>query len=138
MLYLPTPRHLFDDKTRIQPRFDERLRVDLLRRLKCSEQPAILRNVVRDDAEIFVALRQQFARRRLTYDGAIAGRSGIAARAAVSFDDEPARAHRPESGVRTRIRRHSSHRSTASGAATLSCPSSDGFTVRWQPSHRPR
>ena len=47
------------------------------------------------------------------------------------------RGHSPESGVRTRIRRHSSQRSTSSSSAARMRFRSTVFRVRWQPSHRP-
>ena len=43
----------------------------------------------------------------------------------------------PDSGVRTRILRHSSQRSTSSGSACLMLFRSTVFSERWQPSHRP-
>ena len=45
-----------------------------------------------------------------------AGEVSLGARPERSVDDQPA-GHSPDSGVRTRIRRHSSQRSTSSGGA---------------------
>ena len=65
------------------------------------------------------------------------GDAGIAARAAVGFDDEPA-GHRPDSSVRTRMHPHSGQVTTASSAARRTlCISVPASTIR-HPSHVPR
>ena len=52
---------------------------------------------------------------RVAHERAVRRRPGVAARAAVGLDDEARRlTARPDSAVRTRIRRHSSQRSTSS------------------------
>ena len=73
--------------------------------------------------------------------GAVPGWARIAAGAAVGLDDEPAHRgarHRPDSAVRTRIRRHSSQRTTSSGAAARIWFRSTVCSERWHPSQRPR
>ena len=64
-------------------------------------------------AERLGALGEQRAGVGVADEGAVAGDPRVAARPAVGLDGEPA-AHSPDSAVRTRMRRHSSQRSTSS------------------------
>ena len=102
---------------------------------QAGDQPAVLRDVVRLLAEGLGPLGEHGAGVGVADHGAVAGDPGVAARPAVGLDDEPA-AHSPDSAVRTRMRRHSSQRSTSSSGADRMRWISTGFSSSWQPPQR--
>ena len=122
VLDLPGALHLLDDELGVHAHGDLS-RAEVARGLEPGDQPAVLGDVVRLDADRLVALGQHLAAGRVEDDGAVAGRSGIAARAAVGLDDDlleliaGSAGHRPDSAVRTRIARQLSQRTTASVGA---------------------
>jgi len=132
VLHLPAPGHLLDDELRVHAHRDRR-GAELGRRLKSGDQPAVLGDVVRRAPERFAPLGQDLTGGGVEYHRAVARRPGIAARTTVRLDND---VHRPDSAVRTRMRRQFSHRTTASGAATRTALSSLPASSRWHPSQR--
>src|SRR4029078_271218 len=99
------------------------------------DQPGVLRDVVGRDADRGAVLREDLTRDRVLEPGAVRRGAGVAGRAAVGLDEDPA-THRPDSDVRTRIREHSSQRTTSSEGALAITDRSEGLIVIWQPLHR--
>ncbi len=115
VLDLPAPGHLLHYELGIHP-YRDLNRAEIGGGLQSSDQAPVLGDVVRLDADGFLALSQHRAGIGVENHRAVAGRPGIAAGAAVRLDDHPKRAssasHSPDSWVRTRIRRQFSQRST--------------------------
>ena len=86
------------------------------RGLQARDQAVVLGDVVARDADVHSDLAQHVAGGVIEDDRSPGGDSGIAARAPVGFDDQPA-GHRPDSSVRTRMHPHSGQVITASSAA---------------------
>ena len=107
------------------------------RGLQARDQAVVLGDVVARDADVDSDLAQHVAGGVIEDDRSAGGDSGVAARAPVGFDDQPA-GHRPDSSVRTRMHPHSGQVITASSAARRTlCISVPARTIR-QPSHVPR
>ena len=108
VLDLPAPGHLLDDELGVHPHRDL-----AWRRARCAARsPAIS---PRYSATLLVAMPIDSTRSASTsprggveHDRAVAGRAGVAARAAVGLDDDrvavAATRHSPDSAVRTRMR----------------------------------
>ena len=134
MLHPPAAGHLLDHELRVHPDRD-RGRVELGRGAQPGEQPVVLGHVVGGPPQRRGPLGQHLAGVGVPDHRAVAGRARVAARAAVGLDDQPA-AHSPDSGVRTRMRRQFSQRSTSSGGAAWAARSSAPISSSRQPSHR--
>ena len=92
------------------------MRVDPRGRAQARDEAGVFGDVVRGDADELRLGGQDLHRARVADQRTVPGGAGVAARAAVGLDEEPGH-YRPDSAVRTRIRRHSSQRTTSSGAA---------------------
>ena len=123
VLDLPAAGHLLDDELGVHPDLD--LGVRGVARA-ASRRPAISPEY---SATLLLATPIAVPSSAITVagvgvleHGAVRRRAGVAARAAVGLDDDrgvpaarsPSVPHRPDSAVRTRIREHSSHRTTRS------------------------
>src|SRR4051794_38451022 len=117
VLDLPTTGHLLDDQLGVHPHSDLGRRVDLVSGRESRDEPAVLRHIVRGDANGLAPLGEHLAGDGILDDRAVRRPPRVAARAAVGLDEELAR-HSPESAVRTRIRPHSSQRTTSFDAAS--------------------
>ncbi len=128
VLDLPATRHLLDHEFGIHPYFGRRAGRDERSRLQPGDQPAILGHVVGRVADSLRDLGKHLAGFGIHYDGPVSGVAWIAARTAVRLYEQPSDpmtrrqllprpSHSPDSGVRTRMRRHSSQRITSSGSA---------------------
>ncbi len=90
-------------------------RVELAGGAQTGDQAAVLGDVVGGDADELGGLGEHLAGRRVDDDRAVAGGPRVAPGPAVGLDDELPAAHRPDSGVRTRMRRQFSQRSDLVG-----------------------
>ena len=133
----PAPAHLLDDELGIQARLDPRLGIDLEGVLDAREDAAVLRDVVGRLADRLGDLDEDAAGLAVTHDRAVGRGAWIATRSPIGLDDEES-GHRPDSSVRTRIRRHSSQRITSAGGASRIRLRSTGVSSIRQPSQRPR
>ncbi len=149
VLDLPATRHLLDHEFGIHPYFGRRAGRDERSRLQPGDQPAILGHVVGRVADSLRDLGKHLAGFGIHYDGPVSGVAWIAARTAVRLYEQPSDpmtrrqllprpSHSPDSGVRTRMRRHSSQRITSSGSAARMWFRSTVLRARWHPSQRPR
>ena len=137
MLDLPAPGHLLDDQFGVHPDLDVGSRVEPKGTLQAGQQTGILGDVVAREAERFGAFEQHRARRRVADQRPEARHPRVPPRAAVGFDDESSgHAYSPDSGERTRIRRHSSQRMTSSTGAALMRDRSTWLSSNRQPPQR--
>ena len=100
------------------------------------DQPGVLRDVVRRHPDRGALLGDHLAGLGVLEDRAVRRGAGVAARAAVGLDQDGAVGHSPDSGVRTRIREHSSQRITSLLGARLMTASSAVSMPSWQPVQR--
>ena len=135
VLDLPAAGHLLDDQFGVQPGLHH-ARPELGGGLQPGDQPLVLGDVVGGDPDRLGTLGQHRAGGGVADHRAVPGGSGVAPGAAVGLDDNPV-AHRPDSLVRTMIRRHSSQRTTSSGAAARIRALSPAARSRRQPPQRP-
>ncbi len=137
VLDLPAAGHLLHHEFGVHPHLDVGSGVDPLRRPQAGDHAGVLRHVVAGDAHRLRAFGQDRPGVGVTDQGAVAGTAGIAARSAVGLDDErTSHPQIPDSGVRTRIRRHSSQRITSSSGAEAIRPRSTWLSSSRQPPHR--
>lgn len=135
VLDLPAARHLLDDELGVHADPDRGRRIQRLRGLQPGDQALVLGDVVGRHADVLRRLRQRLPRPGVDHRRAVPRRTRIPPGAAVRLDDELPH-YRPDSDVRTRIRRQFSQRSTVSGEAALTSFTSVMFSSNWQPSQR--
>ena len=115
VLDLPAPRHLLDHELGVHPDLDRGARGELASepepgdrgrstRPRCWWRPRSCRASSAMSSPVVGVLEQR----------AVAGRPGVAAGTAVRLDDDRGVTHSPDSEVRTRMRVHSSQRTTRS------------------------
>ena len=134
VLDLPAPRHLLHHQFRIHADLDLAGSHVGRSREPCDE-PAVFGHVVGGNAQGGPSFRQHRRTVRGEDDSPVTGGTGVSARAAVCFDDDPCHcAHRPDSLVRTRIALHSEHRmSSSAGFAAILEISPRSSSIRQAP-----
>ena len=135
VLDLPAPRHLLDDELGVHPDLDLGVRGELA----AIRSPAIRPEY---SATLLVATPIVVPSSAST-SPVLASLSTAPYAAGPGLPREPPSAsmrttatHRPDSDVRTRIREHSSQRTTSSEGALAITARSEGLMVIWQPLHR--
>lgn len=138
VLDLPAAGHLLDDELGVHADPDPGLGVEGVGGPQPGDEAPVLGDVVRGGADVFGGLGQSLAGGRVEDTGAVAGGARVAPGAAVGLDDERTgrTGHRPDSGVRTRIRLQFSQRTTESAGAARTSLISVMLSSRRQPSQR--
>lgn len=138
VLDLPAAGHLLDDELGVHADPDPGLGVEGVGGPKTGDEAPVLGDVVRGGADVLGGLGQGLAGGRVEDAGAVVGGARVAPGAAVGLDDERTgrTAHRPDSGVRTRIRLQFSQRTTVSAGAARTSLTSVMLSSRRQPSQR--
>ena len=91
VLDLPAAGHLLDDELGVHPHLELGVRGVLAHELEPGDEAAVLGDVVRGDADGLAALGDHLAGVGVAHEGAVGGRAGVAARAAVGLDDDASR-----------------------------------------------
>ena len=137
VLDLPAAGHLLDDQLGVHAHLELGLGGVLVEQLEAGDEAAVLRDVVGGDPDGLGPLGDHLAGVRVEQHRAVGGRTRVAAGPAVGLDlDGAAHDQMPDSEVRTRIRLHSSQRSTSSSGAFAMLPRSEAVSSRLHPPQR--